>query len=99
MVVDGKKYDCTNLNDCSLHLNLGSSRSFGPLYSNDNSVGLIIATGNVGKYLAKRVDQINTYLSRDSGLTWFEVLRGSSIYEIGDHGGIIVMATDQKATN
>lgn len=63
-----------NILGCSLHLNGGSSKmNFGPLYSNDNSVGLVIATGNVGKYLANRVDQVNTYLSRDSGLTWFEV--------------------------
>ena len=58
-----------------------------------------MGTGNVGKYLASRPDQINTYLSRDSGLTWFEVKKGSHIYEFGDHGGIIVMANDQKATN
>ena len=54
--------------------------NFGPLYSNENSVGLVIATGNVGKYLANRVDQVNTYLSRDSGLTWFEVYINSLFF-------------------
>lgn len=77
---------------------------FGPFYSTENSVGIIMGTGNVGKYLASRPDQVNTYLSRDSGLTWFEVIlilinkkkvkKGSHIYEFGDHGGIIVMASD-----
>jgi hypothetical protein len=31
-------------------------------------------------------------------LTWAEVMRGSHIYEIGDHGGLIVMATNTYAT-
>ncbi len=65
---------------------------FGPFYSNDNSVGLIIGCGNVGDYLSLNSDEINTYLSRDGGLTWFEIRKGSHIYEMGNHGGIIVMA-------
>jgi len=46
---------------------------YGPVYSVDNSIGLIMATGNVGYYLATRSDEINTYLSRDGGMSWFEV--------------------------
>ena len=33
-------------------------------------------------------------MSRDGGLTWLELDKGSHIYDIGDHGGIIVMASD-----
>jgi len=47
---------------------------FGPFYSTENSVGILFGTGNVGSYLSNRKDEINTYLSRDAGLTWFEVL-------------------------
>jgi hypothetical protein len=36
---------------------------------------VIIASGNVGSYLSNRKDEINTYLSRDAGLTWFEVIK------------------------
>ena len=46
----------------------------------------------MGDYLSFRKDEVNTYLSRDGGLTWFEIFKGSSIYEIGDHGGLIVLA-------
>jgi hypothetical protein len=67
---------------------------FGPFYSAENAVGMIIGTGNVGSYLSFQKDEINTYLSRDGGLTWFEIMKGSHIYEIGDHGGLIVMADD-----
>lgn len=42
---------------------------------------------------------LNTYLSRDGGHNWYEILAGSHIYEIGDHGGLIVIAKDDKATN
>jgi Sortilin, neurotensin receptor 3, len=38
-------------------------------------------------------------MSRDGGLTWFEIAKGSHIYEISDHGGLIIMADDQKAVN
>ena len=47
---------------------------FGPFYSTTNSLGVIIGTGNVGKYLLNRPDSINTYMSRDGGLTWNEVI-------------------------
>ena len=80
---------------------------FGSFYSPVNAIGILIGTGNVGNYLSNRKDEINTYLSRDAGLTWFEVIyskniylfsfkvmKGSHIYEIGDHGGLIVMASD-----
>jgi len=60
-------------------------------------VGHILATGNVGSYLNQR--EANTYLSIDGGRHWREVAIGSHIYEISDHGNIILMALDQKATN
>ena len=33
-------------------------------------------------------------MSRDGGLTWFELHKGSNIYEISDNGGLLVMASD-----
>jgi Sortilin, neurotensin receptor 3, len=54
-----------------------------------------MAVGNIGKQLERfKVDRMNTYLSRDGGLNWQEVKKGSHIYEVGDHGGLIVMAPD-----
>ena len=58
-----------------------------------------MAVGNVGHQLERNaVDQMNTYLSRDGGLTWTEVMKGSHIYEIGDHGGLIVAAPNTEKT-
>ena len=41
---------------------------------------------------------MSTYLSRDGGLNWQEVHKGPYIYELGDHGGLIVMAKHLIAT-
>ena len=54
--------------------------------------------GNVGSRLAYKEEELNTYLSRDGGLTWSEVRQGPFIMEFGDHGSIIVMAPLFKPT-
>jgi hypothetical protein len=54
-----------------------TQQDFGPLYSNENAVGLVMATGNVGDAL--RNDVVNTYFSRDGGLTWEQVGKYNSI--------------------
>jgi hypothetical protein len=68
-----KSTKCRDSLHCGLHLNSINSNRFGMIYSSANSLGLILGTGNVGSYLSTKVDEINTYLSRDGGLTWFEV--------------------------
>ena len=68
------------------------SHSFGPVYGPERAVGHIIATGNVGSYLKQ--NQANTYLSIDGGRKWSEIAIGSHIYEISDHGNIIILAKD-----
>lgn len=58
-----------------------------------------MAVGNIGPSLNRyHPDKLNTYLSRDGGLTFEEVRKGSHIYEFGDHGGLIVMAPNLEAT-
>ena len=106
---------------CRLNLHYVSSwfqNSFGPFYSTANAIGLILATGNVGEYLSNEAANVNTYFSRDAGLTWFEIKKGkkfrlqflfhlplfltqigSSIYEIGDHGSLIVIADNINPTD
>jgi hypothetical protein len=58
-----------------------------------------MAVGNEGEEMEKlKTDRINTYLSRDGGITWAEVMKGPHIYEFGDHGGLIVMAKNMEPT-
>jgi len=40
----------------------------------------------------RHYSSVNTYLSRDAGVTWEEVMKGPHIYEFGNHGGLIVVA-------
>ncbi|KFH09097.1 putative sortilin, partial [Toxoplasma gondii VAND] len=95
----GQKIDCPP-DRCWLHLN-GITRfsDFAPFYSVENAVGIIMGTGNVGSYLRPEKDEANTYLSRDGGVSWIEAHKGAFIYEMGDHGGLLVMADDTKKTN
>jgi hypothetical protein len=62
-------------------------------------VGIIIGIGNTGHHLHSRADESNVMMSRDSGLSWTQVALGSHIYEVADHGGLIVLANDRIATN
>eukprot|EP01119_Soliformovum_irregulare_P020788 TRINITY_DN678_c0_g1_i1.p1 TRINITY_DN678_c0_g1~~TRINITY_DN678_c0_g1_i1.p1 ORF type:complete len:774 (-),score=177.48 TRINITY_DN678_c0_g1_i1:106-2427(-) len=90
----GNPIVCTGI-DCALHLHcyVGYiTNLIGPFYSVEQSPGLVIANGNVGSYLSQQREETNTFISRDGGANWIEVMKGPTIYEIGDHGGIIVMA-------
>merc|ERR1719401_834843 len=51
-----------------------------------------MGNGNVGSHLSSDVADTNTYLSRDGGTTWTEVMKGNYIFEFGNHGGILIMA-------
>ena len=39
-----------------------------------------------------------TFVSRDGGLTWSEIAKIPLIYEIGDHGALLVAAPNTQAT-
>jgi len=96
----GKPVECASPDHCHLHLHgITNYKRYAPVYSVENAVGLLLGTGNVGSHLRYEQDEVNTYLSRDGGLTWVEAHTGPYIYEFGDHGGLIVMADDMKKTN
>ncbi|KAJ1609757.1 putative sortilin [Cryptosporidium canis] len=96
----GNRINCDENDGCYLHLHgVSNYQNLAPFYSVENAVGIILGTGNVGNYLSFDHDDINTYMSRDGGLTWQEVHKGAFIYELGDFGGLIVMANDLKHTN
>jgi len=58
----------------------------------------VLGTGNLGKRLTPNTDAKNLYISRDGGLSWKSAKPGSYIYDIGDHGSIIVAASKGKPT-
>lgn len=100
--MNGQPYVCTG--PCYLHLHgwtsySGEDTQYGPFYSVDNAIGLIIGSGNVGEFLSFERDDVRTYLSRDGGVTWKEIHSGPSIYEFADDGGILVLAPFGELTN
>lgn len=95
----GSPIDCHVEDECSLHLEIYSHMGqLAPVYSSDNAVGIVLGTGNLGTRLTKNDDPKNFYLSRDGGLTWRSVKPGAYIYEIGDHGALIVIARKNEPT-
>lgn len=84
---------CDKPSDCTLHLHgFTDLFTFAPVYSYRNAVGILMGSGNVGRELNFERAKTSTYLSRDGGLTWMEVHKGTFIYEYGNHGGLVVMA-------
>jgi hypothetical protein len=53
----------------------------------------------VGVHLSEVAEDQGTFLSRDAGHSWSHIAKGSHIYEMGDHGGLLLMAPDQYSTN
>ena len=86
---------------CSLHLH-GPTSWYAPegphpnFYSLPTAPGLVIATGNVGPHLDMSPDADCTWMSRDGGVTWEDVAENTAIYEIGNHGGVVVLAAHQS---
>ena len=68
------------------------------MYSTESAVGIVLGTGNLGKRLTSNDSSKNLYLSRDGGLTWKSLRPGVFIYEIGDHGSLLVIAKKGRPT-
>eukprot|EP01090_Pellita_catalonica_P001691 TRINITY_DN1144_c0_g1_i2.p1 TRINITY_DN1144_c0_g1~~TRINITY_DN1144_c0_g1_i2.p1 ORF type:complete len:826 (-),score=181.56 TRINITY_DN1144_c0_g1_i2:53-2530(-) len=95
---EGKKISCSS-STCTLNLFGPAMSNYGRMYSVENAIGLIASTGIVSEYLVGNdPEAINTYFSRDAGLTWQEVAKGRHTYEFGDHGGLTVMTKTGDAT-
>ncbi|KAK4988073.1 vacuolar protein sorting/targeting protein PEP1 [Elasticomyces elasticus] len=93
---DGKPYGCDDhaLEKCSLHLH-GYTERKDPrdTFSSPSAVGLMMGVGNVGEYLG-RYKEGNTFVTRDGGVTWHEVFKGTYMWEYGDQGSIIVIVEE-----
>ncbi|KIM23057.1 hypothetical protein M408DRAFT_266851 [Serendipita vermifera MAFF 305830] len=92
----GATYPC-NEPPCSLHLQShNATSSYGQrLQRSPTLAGLMMGVGNVGKIRSPYRDS-DMFLTRNGGLTWEEVHKGTHIWEIGDSGSILVMASDER---
>lgn len=96
--LEGKAVQCET-KTCHLHLHAFTDLyEFAPIYSYRNAVGILMGSGNVGESLSFDRRVTNTYLSRNGGLTWTEVRKGTFIYEYGNHGGLVIIASMGSTT-
>ncbi len=99
----GKKITCKTkipgTERCHLHLHGFVAQGPSRIHSHKDAVGLVFATGNYGPHLNPSEVDVNTFLSRDGGLSWTEIAKGSHVYEMTDHGGLILIAPDKSYTN
>lgn len=100
---NGNEYKCGS--NCFLNLFGNAQKEIPPFYSTDSSLGVIIGNGNVGEFLNNEKngffenEEIATFLSTDGGLSFKELFKGIHTYEIGDKGGIIIVAKYGVKTN
>ena len=99
--IDNKPTNCDpkDLNKRSLHLH-GYTERRDPrdTFSSPSAVGLLIGVGNIGEYLGL-YNEGNTYLTKDAGVTWKQVQKGTYLWEYGDQGSIIVLVARDTPTS
>ncbi|RMD44086.1 hypothetical protein DV735_g972, partial [Chaetothyriales sp. CBS 134920] len=101
----GNEYGCVSRDQratdkCSLHLHSYTERrDKSATFSSASAVGLMMAVGNVGdRLLRKDDDQTWTFVTRDAGISWKSVKKGSYMWEYGDQGSIIVIVPESVPT-
>lgn len=98
--LDGKPF-CSGepLDKCSLHLH-GYTERTDPrdTFSSPSAVGLMVGVGNVGEFLVE-YNEGNTFLTKDGGITWKHVMKGTYMWEYGDQGSVIVLVEKDTPTN
>jgi len=88
-----------SLDRCSLHLHSYTERrNPRDSFSSPSAIGLMMGVGNVGEYLPPYLEG-DTFLTRDAGVTWIEVMKGAYMYEFGNQGSIIVLVDDEQSTD
>lgn len=99
--MNGNSFQCYIEDDCSLHLQMYSHKTaqFASPYSVETAIGIVVAVGNVGHSVDfTRSGKKSTFLSRDGGLNFNEISSIPLIYDLGDHGGLIVAAPNLQST-
>lgn len=102
---EGKKFSCVSKPDiatdkCSLHIHSYTERyDKSATFSSPSAVGIMLVVGNVGEYLTPKTGQDTyTFITRDGGISWTTVQKGSYLWEYGDQGSIIVICEQAKPT-
>ncbi|KAH6689130.1 vacuolar protein sorting/targeting protein PEP1 [Plectosphaerella plurivora] len=92
--VEGKNYKCgggAGTSDCALHLHHYTERvDKKKTFSAASAVGFMFGYGNVGSSLTS-VDDADTFMTTDAGISWKSVKKGAWLWQYGDQGSIAVL--------
>eukprot|EP00826_Nyctotherus_ovalis_P020499 TRINITY_DN16449_c0_g3_i1.p1 TRINITY_DN16449_c0_g3~~TRINITY_DN16449_c0_g3_i1.p1 ORF type:complete len:817 (-),score=226.63 TRINITY_DN16449_c0_g3_i1:147-2597(-) len=91
VALNGKDINCRGDSACSLNLFLHMDTAV-PIYSQKYAYGLILASGNYGKARKNKDENKKLYMSRDGGLRWTEIGKGMHVFDIADHGALVIMS-------
>ncbi|KAI9596915.1 hypothetical protein BDF19DRAFT_437196 [Syncephalis fuscata] len=92
--IHGRPLTCST-KPCALHLHSFTEKEDSTnIFSAPTAIGLMMGVGNVGAHL-EAYNKADTFLTRDAGHSWQVIQQGPHLYEFGDHGGIIVLVSDQ----
>lgn len=99
----GEKYICKPKKEnspdetCALHLHsVTTTKNVGKVFSVSSSPGTIIGVGNVGSSLLP-YEESDTFISRDSGISWKELRKGPHKFENMNFGSVLVLVPDSSA--
>jgi hypothetical protein len=97
---EGKKFNCKgDLEKCSLNIHGYTERSEkAHTFYSTSAPGLMMGVGNVGQYLTD-LDDADTFMTSDAGITWKSAKKGRYMWEFGDQGSILVLVREKKPTN
>ncbi|KUI60044.1 Vacuolar protein sorting/targeting protein 10 [Cytospora mali] len=98
--IDGKSTACSGgaTESCALHIHGYTERKdHRKTFSSAGAVGLMFGWGNVGQYLGP-LNDADTYMTSDAGLSWKQVKKGRWQWLYGDQGSIIVLVPIDEKT-
>ncbi|CUM51723.1 unnamed protein product [Debaryomyces tyrocola] len=81
---------CTVESECSLHLLNPTEKSGDGKFVTGPTPGILLSVGNKGSKLEKDIIKMNTWISRDGGISWDFALDEPCLFSFGDQGNIIV---------
>ncbi|EGW32507.1 uncharacterized protein SPAPADRAFT_138012 [Spathaspora passalidarum NRRL Y-27907] len=82
--------DCKISSGCSVHLWEYSELDGEGKFVTGPTPGILMGVGNTGSHLNKDFSKLRTFVSRDGGASWTQVLDFPTIFSFGDQGNVIV---------
>ncbi|KAK2707907.1 hypothetical protein QYM36_015555 [Artemia franciscana] len=96
---EGQPIKCQKNDGCSLHLSqrltmLYPSIRTVPIVSSSSAIGILMATGVLGKSFKGHP---GLFISSNGGSSWRQILKGNYFYAMGDYGGVLVAVKYYKS--